>query len=219
MQNCRCNGRNGRSTLYGELLVTDHAIELSCRRDSLMERHSRSTLTGYLDIWLLSAALAAGLLTGVNCLHANESSNVESDSEDNHSCQSGSSKCCKKGECHGVCLDPGHPTKPKHKRPGDIDEGDCPSIRYRMDDCLRSGDPECVYKWAKPSITNKYSAWYVGGGSWFKGRGRTAEEGTWGLDYDGAFGHARTWLNYTCGKRQGGEGAYETDHVPLKKKF
>ena len=129
------------------------------------------------------------------------------------------SKCCKKGKCAGVCLDPGHPAKPKHKKPGDIDEGDCPSIRYRMDDRLRSGDPNCVYKWAKPSITEKYSAWYVGGGAWFKGRGRTAEEGTWGLDYDGAFGHARTWLNYTCGKRQGGEGAYETDHVPLKKKF
>ena len=135
-------------------------------------------------------------------------------------CQSETStQCCKKGKCAGVCLDPGHPAKPKHKKPGDIDEGDCPSIRYRMDDCIRSGEPNCIYKWAKPSITDKYSAWYVGGGAWFKGRGRTAEEGTWGLDYDGAFGHARTWLNYTCGKRQGGEGAYETDHVPLKKKF
>lgn len=184
-----------------------------------MERYSRSSLTGYSGVWLLSAALAVGLLTGVNSVQADESSNVESDNEDYHSCQSDSSKCCKKGECHGVCLDPGHPAKPKRKRPGDVDEGDCPSIRYRMDDCLRSGDPDCVYKWAKPSITHKYSAWYVGGGAWFKGRGRSAEEGTWGLDYDGAFGHARSWLNYTCGKRQGGEGAYETDHVPLKKKF
>ncbi len=226
-----------------------------------MGRHSRPTLNRYSGIWLLSAAFAVGLLTGVKSLHADESLIVESSDEDyygeptlvsesseasvhsevsgdeeyeteesakaecsgcqchNHSCQSDSSTCCKKGECHGVCFDPGHPAKPKHKKPGDVDEGDCPSIRYRMDDCLRSGDPECVYKWAKPSITNKYSAWYVGGGAWFKGRGRTAEEGTWGLDYDGAFGHARTWLNYTCGKRQGGEGAYETDHVPLKKKF
>jgi hypothetical protein len=123
------------------------------------------------------------------------------------------------GKCHGVSLDPGHPAKPKHKKPGDIDEGDCPSIRYRMDDCLRSGDPYCVYKWAAPSITDKYSAWYVGGGAAFRGRGRTSAEGTWGLDYDGLFGHARTWLNYTCGKRQGGEGAYETDHVKLKKKL
>ncbi len=121
--------------------------------------------------------------------------------------------------CPGVCRHPGYPEKPKHPRPGDIDEGDCPSKRYRMDDCLRSGDPHCVYKWATPSITDKYSAWYVGGGAFFRGRGRTAEEGTWGLDYDGLFGHARTWLNYTCGKRQGGEGAYETDHVPLKKKI
>ncbi len=121
--------------------------------------------------------------------------------------------------CSGVNRDPGYPPKPKYDRPGDIDEGDCPSKRYRMDDCERSGDPRCVYKWAAPSITEKYSAWYVGGGSFFRGRGRTAEEGTWGLDYDGAFGHARTWLNYTCGKHQGGEGAYETDHVPLKKKL
>ena len=226
-----------------------------------MGRHSQPKLNRYSGIWLLSAALAVGLLTGVKSLHADESLNVESSDEDyygeptlvtessgasvhsevsgdeeyvteesakaersgcqchNHLCQSDSSQCCKKGECNGVCLDPGHPAKPKHKKPGDVDQGDCPSIRYRMDDCLRSGDPDCVYKWAKPSITNKYSAWYVGGGAWFKGRGRTAEEGTWGLDYDGAFGHARTWLNYTCGKRQGGEGAYETDHVPLKKKF
>lgn len=121
--------------------------------------------------------------------------------------------------CPGVCKDPGHPKKPKHPRPGDIDEGDCPSKRYRMDDCVRSGDPNCVYKWAAPSITPKYSAWYVGGGAALKGRGRKSSEGTWGLDYDGLFGHARTWMNYTCGKKQGGEGAYETDHVPLKKKL
>lgn len=124
-----------------------------------------------------------------------------------------------KAKCPGVCLDPGFPAKPKRQLPGDIDEGDCPSIRYRMDDRIRSGDPNCVYKWAQPSITKKYSAWYVGGGAVFKGRGRTAAEGTWGLDYDGLFGHARTWLNYTCGKRQGGEGAYEGEHVPLKKKL
>jgi hypothetical protein len=124
-----------------------------------------------------------------------------------------------KGKCPGVNLDPGHPAKPKHKKPGDINQGDCPSVRYRMDDCIRSGDPSCVYQWAVPSITDKYSAWYVGGGAAFKGRGRTAAEGTWGLDYDGLFGHARTWLNYTCNKRQGGEGAYQTDHVPLKKKI
>jgi hypothetical protein len=126
---------------------------------------------------------------------------------------------CGDAACPGVNKDPGHPPKPKHPRPGDINEGDCPSKRYRTDDRLRSGDPYCVYKWAVPSITPKYSAWYVGGGAALKGRGRKASEGTWGLDYDGLFGHARTWMNYTCGKKQGGEGAYETDHVPLKKKF
>jgi len=121
--------------------------------------------------------------------------------------------------CPGVCRDPGHPAKPKRKLPGDIDEGDCPSKRYRMDDCQRTGDPNCIYLWAAPSITDKYSAWYAGGGAAFKGRGRTAEEGTWGLDYDGVFGHARTWMKYTRGKFQGGEGAYEGEHVPLKKKL
>ncbi len=127
--------------------------------------------------------------------------------------------CQGKAKCPGVNLDPGHPGKTLRTMPGDINEGDCPSIRYRMDDCVRSGDPRCVYQWAVPSVTNKYSAWYVGGGAVFRGRGRTAEEGTWGLDYDGFFGHARTWLNYTCGKRQGGEGAYQTEHVPIKKKL
>ena len=128
-------------------------------------------------------------------------------------------QCIATNRCPGVCRDPGHPRKPLLDRPGDRDKGDCPPLRYRIDDCQRSGNPSSVYKWAKPSITDKYSAWYVGGGAWFKGRGRTAEEGTWGLDYDGFFGHARTWLNYSCGKRKGGEGAYQTDHVSIKAKL
>jgi hypothetical protein len=124
-----------------------------------------------------------------------------------------------KEACPGVSRDPGYPAKPKHQRPGDINHGDAPGKRYRMDDCERSGDPYCVYRWATPSITPKYSAWYTGGGAAFHGRGRTSQEGTWGLDYNGLFGHARTWMNYTCGKYQGGEGAYEGEHVPLQKKF
>jgi len=124
-----------------------------------------------------------------------------------------------KNACPGVCRDPGFPAKPNRQLPGDIDKGDCPGNRYLMDDCLRTGDPNYVYKWAKPSITDKYSAWYSGGGAVFKGRGRTAEEGTWGLDYNGLFGHAKTWMNYTGGKYQGGEGAYDGEHVALKKKL
>ncbi len=123
------------------------------------------------------------------------------------------------GECHGVNKDPGHPMKPHHKKPGDINEGNCPSKRYRMSDCVRSGHPRSLYSWATPSINADYSAWYVGGGAAFFGRGRCSDEGTWGLDYDGIHGHIKNFLNYTGGRRQGGEGAYETDHVPLRHKL
>ncbi|WP_372719777.1 hypothetical protein [Novipirellula sp.] len=133
---------------------------------------------------------------------------------------------------HGICLDPGHPRKPKHEQPGDINRGDCPPKRYRMDDCARAGNPHCVAPWAKCSPNKKYSAWFVGGGAAFskvpdlhpgllhRGRDRKTNadhgygEGTWGMDYSGLFGHANVWLKYTCGRKQGGEGAYRTDGEP-----
>ncbi len=124
------------------------------------------------------------------------------------------------GRCPGVCRCPGHPAKPLRQMPGDVNRGDCPPKRYRIDQRLRSGDPDCVYKWAQPTYSQKYSAWYVGGGGGFiKGRGRTDQEGTWGLDYGGLFGHAKVWLNYTCNRYQGGEGAYQTEHQSLRSKF
>lgn len=117
--------------------------------------------------------------------------------------------------CAGVCTDPGHPAKPVRTLPGDIDRGDCPPKRYCMDDCVRAGFPHCVAPWARCSVNGKYSAWFVGGGAPFlKGRPRKRNEGTWGLDYSGFFGHANVWLNYTCGRNQGGEGAYETEGGP-----
>lgn len=110
-----------------------------------------------------------------------------------------------------VCKDPGHPEKPHRKMPGDRDRGDCPPLRYTMDDCERAGAPCAVAPWAKSSVTEKYSAWFTGGGAAFwRSRPRKCDEGTWGLDYNGLFGHANIWLNYTCGRNQGGEGAYET---------
>jgi hypothetical protein len=122
---------------------------------------------------------------------------------------------CGEKKCPGVCTDPGRPRKPILKKPGDRNRGDCPPKRYRMPDCKRAGNPHCVAPWAKCSVTDKYSSWYVGGGSPFKlGRCRKVSEGTWGLDYNGLFGHARVWLNYTRGRHQGGEGAYETDGEP-----
>ncbi len=122
---------------------------------------------------------------------------------------------CTDKPCHGVCRDPGHPRKPRISKPGDRDRGDCPPLRYRMDDCRRAGKPHCYHRWAKCGVDEKYSAWFVGGGTPFCfGRPRTSSEGTWGLDYGGLFGRTKVWLNYTRGRNQGGEGAYRTDGEP-----
>ena len=89
-----------------------------------------------------------------------------------------------------------------------------------MSDHKRAGNPHCVAKWAKCSVDGKYSSWFVGGGAaFFRGRCRKETEGTWGMDYDGVFGRVNNWLNYTRGikgkgRKQGGEGAYETDGEP-----
>ncbi len=123
---------------------------------------------------------------------------------------------CRPKICRGVCKDPGHPKKPLIDKPGDRNRGDCPPLRYRMPDCKRAGNPHCVAWWAKCGVDGKYGAWFVGGGSPFpRGRCRKLSEGTWGLDYKGLFGHSRVWLNYTRhDRKQGGEGAYETDGEP-----
>lgn len=117
--------------------------------------------------------------------------------------------------CHGVCRHPGHPAKPRHDKPGDIDRGDHPSRRYRTDGCQRAGMPHRVAPWATCGVDEKYTGWFVGGGSAFcTGRPRHRHEGTWGLDYNGLFGKAKVWLNYTRGRHQGGTGAYRTDGEP-----
>jgi hypothetical protein len=122
---------------------------------------------------------------------------------------------CGRPRCHGACLDPGHPKKPKRTMPGDVDRGDCPPLRYRISDCQRAGDPHSVHRLAKCATDSHYSASYVGGGAAFCwGRCRKATEGTWGLDYSGLLGHANVWLKYTRGRKQGGEGAYATDGEP-----
>ncbi len=84
-----------------------------------------------------------------------------------------------------VCYCPGWPAMPKSKKPGDINLKDCPPERYQMDDSERSGHPHCIAPWAKCAINERYSAWYVGGGTaWlFPGhaRQRREDEGTWGF--------------------------------------
>jgi len=111
----------------------------------------------------------------------------------------------------GLSYAPGHPRKPHRDLPGDINRGDNPPYRYTISDCQRAGNPHCVASWAKPSITPKYSAWFVGGGAAWGGRGRCSSEGTWGMDYHGLFPYRRVWMQWTCGREQGGEGAYKTD--------
>lgn len=113
--------------------------------------------------------------------------------------------------CHGISRAPGHPAKPRRQMPGDVDRGDHPPLRYQMCDCQRAGSPHRVAKWAQPAIGKHYSAWFVGGGAAFGGRGRCSHEGTWGLDYDGWLKPRRVWLNWTGGRYQGGEGAYQTE--------
>ncbi len=123
--------------------------------------------------------------------------------------------CSTDKHCPGVCRDPGFPAKPKCEKPGDVDRGDCPPKRYQICDAKRAGNSNKVALWARCNITDKYSAWYTGGGAAFcKGRARKSSEGTWGLDYGGLFGHANVWLKYTRHRQQGGEGAYETDGEP-----
>ena len=114
-----------------------------------------------------------------------------------------------------VCHDPGFPQKPYCDRPGDINRSAFPPIRYCQDDCFRAGWPHAVRKWATCSINPHYSASYVGGGSaWIfpHGRGRSCEEGTWGLDYSLWSRPKLVWMKWTNGREQGGLGAYETDH-------
>lgn len=125
------------------------------------------------------------------------------------------------GESHYpncVSYDPGHPAKPLIDRPGDRNRADCPPERYLQSDWERAGKPHCVAWWAIPPINKEYSACYVGGGTaWILPRHirpRQDHEGTWGLDYDGLFRPRRVWLNWSCGREQGGLGAYETDGAP-----
>ena len=141
-------------------------------------------------------------------------------------------------EFHGVSKEPGRPKKPILTHAGDRDWGDCPPDRYLECQRERSGCPDAIAPWAINSITDKYSAWFVGGGAWKKrfltrcppyvecARERKANgdgefgEGTWGLDYSGCFGHMNVWLGYTPHEEPrgigvvGGAGYYATDGEP-----
>jgi hypothetical protein len=112
---------------------------------------------------------------------------------------------------YGVNHAAGFPHKPHREKPGDRNWSACPPARYEQCSHCRAGFPHDIARWAKPSANCHYAGGYVGGGSALRGRGRKAEEGTWGLDYRGILSPRRVFLPWTCGREQGGEGAYKTD--------
>lgn len=77
----------------------------------------------------------------------------------------------------------------------------------------RTGFPQEISRWAKPSDTGRYIGYTVGGGARpRKGDPPLAQEGTWGWDYTGGLLQRRVILGWWHGRRyQGGSGAYGTD--------
>jgi hypothetical protein len=74
----------------------------------------------------------------------------------------------------------------------------------------RSGNPQCVAPWARPSREKQDGGYYVGGSKALRGDGRGANEGTWGSDY--APWYSRVSLKWNHGRRyQSGGGQYESE--------
>lgn len=111
----------------------------------------------------------------------------------------------------GTSHAPGWPPKPHREKPGDRNWSKCPPSRYLQCGHCRAGWPKNIACWAQPSADCHYAGGYIGGGAALFGRGRDVEEGTWGLDYRGLCSPRRVFLNWTCGREQGGRGAYKTD--------
>jgi hypothetical protein len=81
-----------------------------------------------------------------------------------------------------------------------------------IDPFHRAGHPETQGRFAKPSLNQHYSFGYVGGGAAFRGEPRSADEGTWGVDYSGILFKRKIWLHWLHGHREPrGEGSYQTD--------
>ena len=93
------------------------------------------------------------------------------------------------------------------------------------DPMARAGNPLCVAPWAlgvppwaRCFPDSNYKGYYVGGGAAlyrhdataFRGEGRYAHEGTFGVDYAPWYSRVQTrWFHGR--KHQGGEGQYEPD--------
>jgi hypothetical protein len=84
--------------------------------------------------------------------------------------------------------------------------------RYCQNGFFRSGFPNCIGLFAKPSPDACHQVGYVGGGTLFGGSSRYLDEGTFGMDYSGHWFSRKTWLKWSHGNRhQGGAGRYETE--------
>ena len=77
----------------------------------------------------------------------------------------------------------------------------------------RSGHPNRVAWWARPSNNHRYDGYHVGGGAAYRGDARRPHEGTWGWDHvGGGWFQRRVKLDWWHGRRsQGGTGAYKSD--------
>jgi hypothetical protein len=73
------------------------------------------------------------------------------------------------------------------------------------------GFPQEVSCLAKPSETNAYVGYRVGGGRPCRGDYPHSWEGTWGWDYQGCKLPRQVILGWWHGRCQGGTGAYRTD--------
>ena len=77
---------------------------------------------------------------------------------------------------------------------------------------VRAGCPQVVSPHARPSNTPNYGGYYVGGGAAVHGQPRRADEGTWGWDYAGLIPKYINLHWWHGAHKQGGGGAYATDH-------
>ncbi len=78
-----------------------------------------------------------------------------------------------------------------------------------------TGNPDCVSRFAKPSVTQNYDGYYVGGGCARKGGPPGPADGTYGWDYVSICGRPiRVVLNW-CNRYQGGYGRYKIDGPPV----
>ena len=97
-------------------------------------------------------------------------------------------------------------------RRGSENPSGCKNGRYCKSGFLRAGLPNCIGRFAKPSLDAYHQVGYVGGGTLFGGSCRRTEEGTFGMDYSGHWFARKTWLRWSHGERyQGGAGRYESE--------